>query len=118
VNPLAALAAGWRTDAETLDGYGAVEAAAACRRHADELDAALREAEAEELTLAQAVEVSGYSERRLRELATAGEIPNVGRKGAPRFRRGDLPKRTTKSTPASGYDPAADARSLIARIGG
>jgi len=41
------------------------------------------------------------------------ELPNAGMKGAPRIRRKDLPKKATKKSPR-GYNPDADARSLVA----
>jgi hypothetical protein len=109
------LPASWRRDAELLDAHGAVQAAATCRRHADELEAALRDAEDEALPLVVAVKESGYSDRRLRELIADGTIPNAGRKGSPRVRRGDLPVRG-KGRPKerlNGYDAAADAARLM-----
>jgi hypothetical protein len=108
-----ALPATWRHRAEELRPY-APAAAEAFRAAADELEAALREAADEELTLAAAAEASGYSARRLRELISGGELPNAGRKGAPRIRRGDLPRRAAKSTGIQ-YDPAVDARSILSR---
>lgn len=109
---LANLTARWRTDADLLEAHGAVEAAATKRRDATELDAAVREAEAEELTLEQARRESGYSERRLRELLADGAIPNAGRRHAPRIRRADLPR---KPRAAGG---AFDARAEAAVIRG
>ena len=104
----------WRARADDLRPYAA-PAAIAWERAADELEAALA-AEADELlTLAEAAAESGYSDRRLRELIADGTIPQAGRKGAPRIRRGDLPRRAGRTEAAGGYDAAADARALAAR---
>jgi hypothetical protein len=47
--------------------------------------------------------------QRLPTLA-AGTIPNAGRKGKPRIRRGDLPKKATRTV--SAYDVDRDARAI------
>ena len=107
---LAELAVRWREDAALLDAYGDVAGMRACLRHADQLEAAIREAADAALTLAQAAAESGYSERRLREMIAAGAIGNAGRRGAPRIRRGDLPRRAKRE---AAYDPAADARAVM-----
>ena len=52
----------------------------------------------------------------LRELVAAGEVPNAGRKGAPRIRRADLPRKPGAKS-ESGYDVSADAAALVARLG-
>lgn len=110
---LGELAERWRTDAELLDKYGDSQVAKVCRTHADELQAALRSAEDDALDLASAAAESGYSTDRLRHMVADGALPNAGRKGAPRIRRGDLPmKRKAK---ASGFDAASAARSLLNR---
>lgn len=74
---------------------------------------------AEELTLTEAADRSGYSPGHLGRLVSQGTIPNAGRLHAPRVRAVDLPKRA--KNPARGksrsYDPIADARSLRARQG-
>jgi hypothetical protein len=43
------------------------------------------------LTLSQAALVSGYTTDHLRRLIRTGQLPNVGRRNAPRVRRGTLP---------------------------
>jgi hypothetical protein len=110
---VADLPATWRTRAAELERF-APAAAEAFKAAADELEVALRAAADEELTLEQAAQASGYSTRRLRELLADGTIENAGRKGAPRVRRGDLPRRA-KQTAATDYSPAADAARLLAR---
>lgn len=112
---LRALAEQWRRDAELLEGYGDSALAKACRKHADDLDAALRVQEEEALDLATAAQESGYSADRLRHKVSAGEIPNAGRKGAPRIRRADLPVKHRASS--LGFDPAATAARLFSGRG-
>jgi hypothetical protein len=106
----------WRTRAEELRRYGADPQAITLEAAAAELEATLRATADTELTLAEAAAESGYSERRLRELLSAGEIPQAGRKGRPRIRRSDLPRRAGAGKPALGlYDAAADAAQLLAQ---
>lgn len=105
------LPAVWRRLASDLAPY-APAAAEAFRRAAGELASALRSSSAEELTLAEASAESNYSPRRLREMLAEGTIPNAGRKGAPRVRRGDLPRRPARAP--TGYDAESDARQLLA----
>lgn len=104
------LATRWREDAELLDRYAST-LADVCRRHADELDAALRAVADDPLDLETAARESGYSPDRLRHLVAAKQIPNAGRKGAPRIRRGDLP---VKPHVRGGvFDAATTARDLL-----
>ena len=110
------LPAAWRARAADLRRYGADGPARALEAAATELDAALREHADEVLTLAEAARESGYSTRRLRELLADGTIPQAGRRGAPRIRRGDLPRRPRRKA-ATSYDPAADAAALLRRAG-
>jgi hypothetical protein len=64
------------------------------------------------LTLRQAAEVSGYSEDHLGRQVLQGKIPNAGRKGSPRIKTGDLPRRIVRTGPRL-YDPVTDARNLL-----
>lgn len=112
------LAASFRDEAAAAEPYNA-GAAYAWRRAADAIELAVRGNADEALTLEQAAAESGYSAERLRKLIADGTLPQAGRKGAPRVRRGDLPKRAKASpdvpTGPRGYDPAADALSLASR---
>lgn len=108
------LSAAWRARAAELRRY-APAAAEAFEAAAEELAAALIEGEGELLTLAEASRESGYSERRLREKLSNGDLPQAGRKHAPRIRRGDLPRRQKKG-PAASYDVAKDAAELLGRM--
>jgi hypothetical protein len=107
---LAALPAAWRAEADRLERF-APPAALAFRDAALQLEQALRSAESEELTLAEAALASGFSAEHLRKLVASGTVPNAGRRGAPRIRRGDLPKKASPAISA-GYDPNADALRL------
>ena len=108
---LAELATRWRQDAEVCARYGDERGAGVLRQVADELDAAVRAAADEELTLEAAAAESGYSRDRLRHMVADGEIQNAGRRGAPRIRRGDLPRK--KSKKCDPFDPAATARRVV-----
>jgi hypothetical protein len=78
------------------------------------LEGALREAADATLTLEQAAAESGYSGEYLRKLIATGELSQAGRKGAPRVRRADLPRKATRNPGV--YDAAADALSLVQRM--
>ncbi len=75
----------------------------------------MRDGQDELLTLAQAASESGYSERRLREMIDEDSLPNAGRKGAPRIRRADLPRKP--GAKAGDFDATAEAARLVGRIG-
>lgn len=112
---LAALIQRWRQDAETLRAYGVPQLADLNVRHADELTRALRDAEDELLSQEQAAEESGYSTRHLRNLEESGTLPNRGRPGAPRYRRGDLPRKPGKPTEEAGRSAALDVLARMRR---
>lgn len=94
-----ALATKWREDANLLRRRGAPRQAEALESAADDLQQRLREWATEPLTVAEAAQESGYSERRLRELLSEGRLANAGRSGAPRIRRQDLPAKPGSSGP-------------------
>ena len=50
----------------------------------------------EELTLGEAQEVSGFSYSALEKMVRRGYLQNVNKKGSPRVRRGDLPRKPSK----------------------
>ena len=89
------LANRWTAEAASLERWGDVRGATILRQCAAELDAAERAQEDEALTITQAAAASDYSADHLRSLVTTGEIPNAGRKGSPRIRRKDLPRKPT-----------------------
>jgi hypothetical protein len=102
----------WRTEAEVLRRRGAQPQADALETCAVELEEFERACELEALSLEQAVTVSGYSYSALQKMVAAGELANVGKKGKPRVRRGDLPR---KATPAPMPDLAGAV--IAGRIG-
>jgi hypothetical protein len=87
------LSAEWRKEAARLRGWGAVAQAEAIERCAGELEAKVREQELEAITLDEAVEWSGQSYSTIQKKVASGVLENVGRKHAPRVRRGDLPRK-------------------------
>lgn len=102
---ITAVLAGWRAEATHLrERYGAEGLALLCEAHARELETALVADAREAITLAEAVRESGYSQSHLRAMVAAGELTNVGRKGAPRLLRGELPTK-------HGARPAPEVRS-------
>jgi len=80
----------WNERADFLHQYGDPNSARIWRTAAVELEHALQAFGAETLTLAAAAKVSGYSPDSIRKQIAAGDLPNAGRKNAPRVRRGDL----------------------------
>ena len=69
------------------------------------------------LSLPDAASRSGYSVEHLGRLIREGRLPNAGRRGAPRIRAADLPRKPPALVPAGprAYDPRADARTLLDR---
>ena len=105
------LAHEWKAEAERLRSrYGLEEMARLCEAHLAELLETVTESEDQALTLDDAARESGYSKRRLRELVSAGEVPNAGEKGRPRIRRADLPRRVSRT---DRFDAAAHAAEVI-----
>lgn len=83
----------WRQQAAQYERDGVTMAAKLLARVADELEAI---AGGETVTLTEAANRSGYCADHLRRLEKAGQLVNVGRKHAPRYRARDLP---TKGAP-------------------
>lgn len=102
----------WRRDAKTCEGWSSRTIAAVLTRCAEQLERALRDADEEALDLRSAAAACGFSEDHLGRLVREGRLVNVGRKHAPRIRRGDLPRRVADRR-EPGYDPRTDARDLL-----
>ncbi len=96
----------WREEAAILHRRGADEQAAVLESCASELVEEGRFLSLEALTLEQAANESGYSYSALQKMTSHGTIPNVGKKGAPRVRRADLPKKPGADNTASAGEPA------------
>jgi hypothetical protein len=101
----------WRERGDELDPY-APAAAAAFRTAASELEEELRAAEEEFLSPAESSAESGLSKRRLRELEAEGKLENHGRKGAPLYKRVDLPRRRAKGD-AGGFDAESHVAGIV-----
>ena len=104
---VADLAAHWEADAEVLERRGDPRGATLCRQCAVELREAIRAEGNSSLTLSEAARESGYSEDHLRHKVAEGEIPNAGRKGAPRIRKCDLPRKPGRKETGVGPEAAA-----------
>jgi hypothetical protein len=102
----------WRAEAALFRRRGQEDLANLTLSFVEDLEAALKEDDDQLLTLGEAAQVSGYSEDHLGRLVRDGKLVNVGRKHAPRIRRGDLPRRVADRR-SPGYDPRTDARDLL-----
>ena len=71
----------------------------------------------EVLTIGEAAATSGYSVDHIRHQVAEGKIPNIGVKGSPRVRRGDLPLKSGPRGRTTGCDAAATARSILQSVG-
>ena len=90
------LASEWRQKAKELHRFGADEQAVTLEYCADDLEQCWRIWQTEPLTLEEAAEESGYSYSSLQKRVALGEIPNIGKPGAPRVQRQDLPRKTPR----------------------
>ena len=100
----------WRAEADVLHRRGADEQAFVLKSCASELEHEGHLFSLEALTLEQAADSSGFSYSALQKMVRDGTIPNVGKKGAPRVRRGDLPK---KAVPHEPSDSEPDLAKLV-----
>ncbi len=89
----AQLADSWRDDARILRSRGAPGHADVLESCAQELQARQEEHFLEALPLSQAAKEVGYSYSALQKVVAEGKNPNVGKRNAPRIRRGDLPQK-------------------------
>ena len=80
----------WQQRADFLHQYGDPNSARIWRTAAVELERALEAFGAETLTVDEAAKVTGYTPDYIRKQIAAGDLPNAGRKNAPRIRRADL----------------------------
>ena len=93
-NALEQLEARWLDEASGYERDGVmVRGDRLLRRVAEEMRQAMRDFRLQPLTMRQAAQESGFTESRLRQLVAKKKIPNVGRKGAPRILRMDLPRK-------------------------
>ena len=73
-----------------------------CLKH---LERALQEQNNKLLNLQDAAQLSGYSPDSLGRMVRRGKIPNAGRRGAPKIRLKDLPRKANNGPPAVGTEP-------------
>jgi len=90
LSPLRELPERWRSDAEVLRRCGHERTADLYDLHAQQLECAVRAWWTEALNLQQAAEEIGLSYRAIQKRVERGQVPNVGKKGAPRVRRCDV----------------------------
>ena len=86
----------FRRHAAYNDVYGSLDAARIWRKAAEAVDIYFSQTDLEVLTLQEASTASGFSVSQLSRLVEQGQLDNAGRKGAPRLRRGDLPRKPAK----------------------
>ena len=116
VTSLEALAARWKSEADTVEQrYGDGTTAKLLRTLAAELTETLREEADELLTLAEAADASGYASDTLRHRVSDGSIPNSGEPGRPRIRRGDVPTKSGTSNGTSDDEVEAAAHSILSQ---
>ena len=111
----------WRVRLVEWERLGVlVSGAAVAKQVLDDLQTLATSSGNELLNLREAAHLSGYSADHLGREVRAGRIPNHGRSGAPRIRRGDLPRKAGHRPPESPLLSAAndatiqDARRRIA----
>lgn len=104
-----------REEAALYRRRGQEHLAAMAESYAEELEERLDEWQMETLTVAEAAEESGYSESQLYSLLSEEKLPNVGKKGAPRVRRGDLPRKPGSGGRGSGGGPSLAEEALDRR---
>ncbi len=93
LDKLEQLATAWRTEADVFRQRGQQPTAAMADSYAEDLERQLREWWVETLSLSEAADELGKTRSALQKRVRAGSLHNVGRHGAPRFRRCDLYRR-------------------------
>lgn len=101
----------WRQEAALLRRRGAGAQAVTLESCADELEAWEHRRTLETLTLEEAGQESGYSYSALEKMVRRGELENVGEKGRPRVRRGDLPRKGRRREQPELAGPVLEGRS-------
>jgi hypothetical protein len=100
-----------RREAEWLREWGDDSRPRALEKIAGVMEWVQAEWDNQPLTLQQAAEESGFSYSTIEKKVASEELENVGEKGKPRVRRGDLPKKGRQPSQASDVgepDPVGD----------
>jgi hypothetical protein len=113
--PELALVTAWRSRAEQLAPY-APAAAQAFRDAASELEKVWNDASAEAVSLAEAHRIGGYSVDHLQRLVASGALENVGKKGKPRIRIGDVPVKPGHRLPDTKSRGQLDRSAVVASV--
>lgn len=111
-DPVEALPGRWRDEAELLRECGADGQADTLERCAGELETGIAAQRLDAVTLEEASAIGGYSYSHLQHLVADGDIPNVGRPGAPRIRRCDVPRKPGHGSERPG--PSSSRREWLA----
>lgn len=109
----------WETEIGVMQRRGVlVNGATVCAELLADVEAVFRDQSEAPLTLTEGSRRSGYSVDHLAKMIREGKLRNIGRKGSPRIRAGDLPRKPPRKLARSAvglYDPDADARDLLCR---
>jgi hypothetical protein len=109
----------WRQAAGLFRSYGDTRAAKLLERVAAELEADTQAAEGARVSLADAVELTGYTRGHLRRLMAAGKLRNVGTDHTPEFLAAELPRKVRdvpdQEEPCEGTFAGLVSRSQVAR---
>ena len=101
-----AFVARWRARAAQLKRWGAlVDPMQLVEDLLEDVEAVFDADTNDHLNLTEAAEASGYSADHLGRLVRDGAIANLGRKNAPRIRRGDLPRKRSAPLPSENRTP-------------
>ena len=113
------LASEWRQKAKEFHRFGADEQAMTLECCADDLEEWWRIWQTEPLTLEEAAEESGYSYSSLQKKVVDGEIPNIGKAGAPRVQRQHLPRKAPRPRfKLESGEPDLAGEILLSRLSG
>ncbi len=108
----------WTAEAEAMHRRGVmVNGAGLCNEILTDFQTVMTTQVGSVLSLPEAAARSGYTVEHLGRMVREGRIPNAGRKGSPRIRSADLPRKPPALVPIGprAYDPGADARTLLDR---
>jgi hypothetical protein len=105
----------WRQDATVLRRYGDTRAADLLDRVAAELEADTQAAQGARVSLADAVELTGYTRGHLRRLVVDGKLRNIGTDGNPEFLAAELPRKV-RYVPEQGEACGGSVSGLTSRL--